>query len=61
MKWPCERRDAHGPHKRTWVGVKGGISGNPKVYLMGDGSVTTEQLCPGVRAHPNTMIGRGGK
>lgn len=42
--WPCHRRTAHGPHTIT-------VSTNPPTH-------SRAYPCPGVRAHPNTMIGR---
>lgn len=63
FKWPCERRKAHAPHPRKWVGntrCESDPPGSPerKVYAGGMGSMTFEEMCPGVRAHPNTMIGK---
>jgi hypothetical protein len=51
FEWPCDKRRAHGPHYRK----KGGDQ--PKrdipIYLArGD-----DRVCPGVKAHPRTMIG----
>lgn len=47
---PCQRRRlgyAHGPH--------------PVEIPTPDGDGTTEAECPGVRAHPATMIGGGAR
>lgn len=49
FEWPCRERrgEAHGPHEGT-------------AYLddMPDGSLRVAQInCPGVKAHPATMIG----
>lgn len=56
FKWPCDRREAHGPHERRCTGFDDGKPGKPKVYPTGDG-MTYEKDCPGVSAHPATMIG----
>jgi hypothetical protein len=58
LDWPCDRRDAHGPHDRTAVGVRVVRTDIP-VYLDGAGRITEERQCPGVKAHPLTMAGRG--
>jgi len=42
--WPCDRRDAHGPHKIDRYDAV------DEVAWVFD--------CPGVAAHPATMIGR---
>lgn len=45
FQWPCSKREAHGPHqieRRDWA-VEGDL---------------WKVSCPGVRAHPDTMIGR---
>lgn len=62
FEWPCDRRDAHGPHPRPI---------DPEIAAVYD--VPPDQLdtidpevvglvtppdCPGVKAHPATMIGR---
>jgi hypothetical protein len=59
--WPCWRRDAHGPH-RPWVTDSGGG------HYLGDDRPDAQAFkvernvrqvdCPGVKAHPNVMIGR---
>lgn len=59
FSWPCERRDAHKPHPRTpagWIAPEDSEQNAP-AYLSGDGTKTTEAMCPGVGAHPSTMIG----
>lgn len=48
FEWPCDKRIAHGPHDRT------PLDG----YYVGGNGITTEKRCPGVKAHPDTMIGR---
>ncbi len=45
FEWPCNKHYAHGPHTVQ----------PPKAP---DRFVPTRD-CPGVKAHPNTMIGRG--
>lgn len=45
--WPCDLRIAHGPHENPVV--------NGETVIVG------ETTCPGVAAHPNTMIGRAPK
>lgn len=48
--WPCDRREAHGPHPATWT----------QRAHEGTAATTTETGdydCPGVQAHPNTSIG----
>lgn len=75
FEWPCERREAHAPHPRTLIGWTGGLGAvrefvnDPKagpttqypdpVYSVGGGLVTSQKECPGVKAHPTTMIGGG--
>lgn len=49
--WPCDRRDAHGPHHVTERESAG--DGVTQVY-----EPCGEFDCPGVQAHPATMIGR---
>lgn len=44
--WPCDRRDAHGPHT-----VREQMLTGPNEF--------EERECPGVKAHPTTMIGGG--
>lgn len=60
FKWPCQRREAHGPHPRTPMGLMASEDSetNASAYLNGEGGKTAEHMCPGVKAHPNTMIGR---
>lgn len=51
--WPCERRDAHGPHLLDEVETV-------EVGRFGDGGLRLLQRpreCPGVPAHPSTMAG----
>lgn len=71
FKWPCERRVAHAPHPRTMMGYAGEVDDLSKikfngmidnfrkqpVYLLGTGELTFEEMCPGISAHPKTMIG----
>lgn len=45
FEWPCDREYAHGPHS-----------------LREPRTLSTQDIgldCPGVKAHPNTMIGKG--
>ncbi len=49
FKWPCDRRVAHGPHAVP-------CSQHGTRYTLCDFDCDIE--CPGVKAHPNTMIGR---
>ena len=42
--WPCDKRKAHGPHKHDCGECRS---------LDCEGCVD----CPGVKAHPHTMIG----
>lgn len=46
--WPCDKRVAHGPHP---VWVRDTVSPDPKAMRV-------ERDCQGVKAHPDTMIGR---
>lgn len=41
--WPCWKTGAHGPHEI--IDGLCEVAGEPRI-------------CPGVKAHPNTMIGR---
>ena len=43
--WPCDRRDAHGPHPIS----------EDEMPAWSDGIKFPD--CPGVKAHPNTTIG----
>ncbi len=52
FEWPCHRHYAHGPHTFRPYGDK------PRGMVY-PGS-NRERECPGVKAHPNTMIGRQG-
>lgn len=47
--WPCDRREAHGPHPVPCVEV--GFD------VCDDLLCEEEHPCPGVQAHPNTTIG----
>lgn len=61
FEWPCSRREAHGPHQREcvgWIDPDPNAELNAPAYATGGGKVTPDPECPGVRAHPNTMIGR---
>lgn len=60
MNWPCGRRDAHKSHARTYAGwmLPATSETNAPAYWLGDGTKTTDPECPGVKAHPDTMIGR---
>ena len=58
FRWPCERRDAHGPHNAyadaspsEFCPVCGRERGQSHARSDCDGE------CPGVDAHPLTMIG----
>jgi hypothetical protein len=48
FQWPCDRREAHGDHDVD----EGQGDGEEQVYEP------TVFHCEGVKAHPNTMIGR---
>lgn len=58
FEWPCHKRRSHGPHKRTKVGDIHRDGGWYPVYDNGQGVKTEDGDCPGVKAHPATMIGR---
>jgi hypothetical protein len=45
FKWPCDLRIAHGPHK-------------VEISLLTGPGAFEEYDCPGVKAHPDTMIGK---
>lgn len=49
--WPCDKRKAHGPHYREPGGDQ--PPGDLAIYL----SRKDPRACPGVKAHPKTMIG----
>jgi hypothetical protein len=49
--WPCDLRVAHGPHEVEIEGIM--LPTVPPKPMMRE--------CPGVKAHPNTMIGRPGR
>lgn len=51
--WPCDRRDAHGRHN---VGNNEAITEEQRSALIWSGDWPH---CPGVKAHPTTMIGGG--
>lgn len=44
-EWPCDKHRAHGAHENPIVNGEMVISGNT--------------ICPGVKAHPLTQIGKG--
>ena len=46
--WPCDLRIAHGPHD---------IRNERLSDVLAPGDLPFRK-CPGVQAHPNTMIGR---
>lgn len=50
--WPCDRRDAHGPHPAPV------LHGCPPEGAAAVWPTEPPGECPGVRAHPGTMIGR---
>ena len=56
FKWPCARRDAHGPHRTSKPVMEPSVNGH--LPVMRD---IEEYDCPGVKAHPATMIGGGYK
>lgn len=53
FNWPCNKREAHGPHRAKVE--------NPSVMLPTNPPKKSYQFidCPGVKAHPKTMIGKG--
>jgi hypothetical protein len=50
--WPCSKRRAHGPHLKECHNHVGGVSN----YVRGK-QCPNCVVCPGVKAHPATMIG----
>lgn len=58
FKWPCYRRDAHGSHVVTYADIvrhDDSIEAMRLADMMSDVDATF--TCPGVKAHPATMIG----
>jgi hypothetical protein len=59
FEWPCDRRDAHGPHTITWTESGHGCDGTEESCMENcPVPIQQGQDCPGVRAHPDTQIGR---
>lgn len=56
FRWPCDIRRAHGPHQRKPVGTVRLLAQFP-MYVGPGGKLTANPDCPGVKAHPATMIG----
>lgn len=57
--WPCDRREAHGPHREQWVEPAHGCDGSERSCQ--ENCPVPQQFvldCPGVSAHPLTQIGR---
>lgn len=50
FEWPCEKRTAHGPHL-----VECGEESTCGLDIF---DCDDDHNCPGVKAHPDTMIGR---
>lgn len=62
FEWPCDRRDAHGPHRIEWTASEHGCDGTPESCAsICPIPVQAVYDCPGVKAHPDTMIGRPAK
>ncbi len=57
--WPCDRREAHGPHTERWAEPVHGCDGSED-DCQRTCPVPEERVldCLGVKAHPLTMIGR---
>jgi hypothetical protein len=62
FEWPCDRRDAHGPHRIEWTDTEaehgcGGVE--EECIRICPVPVPIQRVfeCPGVLAHPATMIG----
>jgi hypothetical protein len=57
--WPCDRRDAHKPHSEV-VTVAAHGDCHDEESCARECPVPVQEVidCPGVRAHPATMIGR---
>lgn len=56
--WPCDRRVAHRPHHEEWTVSAHGCDGTEEACAVT--CPVPEQAvldCPGVLAHPATMIG----
>lgn len=57
--WPCERHEAHGRHPYNHAGDGSQCAAEECGGTRLDPCYSTE-TCPGVKAHPLTMIGRAG-
>ena len=53
FEWPCDKRTAHGPHE-----VRNTIALTDDQLVDAIDLGVTHPACPGVKAHPSTMIGR---
>lgn len=58
FEWPCDRHEAHGPHRIEWTASEHGCDGTEEVCSQTcPVPVQMVEECPGVDAHPLTMIG----
>lgn len=56
--WPCDRRVAHRPHTEVWAEPEHGCDGTEEDCMKTCPIPVQAVLhCPGVKAHPLTMIG----
>jgi hypothetical protein len=59
FQWPCDKRIAHGPHIiELDHSTPQRVTDFVVVTEDGKGFKGPYRSCPGVRAHPDTMIGR---
>jgi hypothetical protein len=58
FEWPCDRRVAHHPHQIEWIESEHGCDGTEEGCAQ-TCPVPVQMIfdCPGVGAHPTTMIG----
>lgn len=58
FEWPCSEREAHGPHPEIRIEAEHGCDGSED-DCMKTCPVPVQVVfdCPGVSAHPLTMIG----
>jgi hypothetical protein len=52
FEWPCHRREAHGPHDDLNT-----LGMSDEAVAAAMSRPPDEPTCPGVKAHPKTMIG----